>query len=49
MFSLCSALVYISAIWVNHLNKEKERMATIDLSLMVFAFIGDIILAVIIF
>jgi hypothetical protein len=48
MFSFSSALIYIAIIWTNHLNKEKKT-ATVDLSLMIFAFIGDIILATIIF
>jgi len=48
MFSLSAALIYIAVIWANHLNKEKKTV-TVDLSLMIFAFIGDILLAIIIF
>lgn len=48
MFTLCCALIYVTVIWANHLNKEKKT-ATVDLSLMIIAIIGDIILAIIIF
>lgn len=48
MFSFCTALIFLAVILANHLDK-KTKTVTVDLSLMILAFIGDIILAIIIF
>lgn len=54
MLTLATAAIYITAIVCTHLEKSKEttketETKTIDLSLMIVAIIGDVILALIIF